>query len=1008
MSKKKLWIGVVSLGLALLMALVVRMASVMTPRPETLAKRIQQSVVRLDKKLDVLMASGCEASALAKEKVGLVVFEGDSLLYWNTNEVSPRILKRRVTVGNDTICNLLSGDYYVKSRSEGNRNVYLFRLVNSTYRIENEFFENRYWLLPNFINAKIAFQSEEGFAIKDSSGKSVGVCQITAHPGIKRRQVVVMEALIGILALFGICSLLFSNRTIRAHFTGRTHRSTLLQWGMVMMVLVALASMLTYAYYKVKKEHEDAYMKTTAERLLANRDAGFETSYRSFLENVRKDVRLKEMIFDESNVLAEVILGYAQELLFEEDMKSYSVSLTVCDPDEEITIQPEGYVSDCDDYFMGKLANSDRTILGEGLFYVNYYTLDPNYLSKIKVYAPDSTCFKTLYFEFYKPIVPEGFGYPRLLQEKNSDAPYDYSVASYADSILIYKYGKYIYPNFLKDFNYRNGNFTYDRTYKHYTLTYGQNNALVISNRRKGWSEITAPFAAFFLLLMIPVAVFLICRPKQEKEWQGSFGKKLQWIVIVSMAVSFLVIGPISVLYMNRLYNQKNADAQFEKTQSILREMETDYNLELLQANASRSVLTEMLQQFAETFFTELNLYALDGKLLATSRQEIFENHLQAPLMNPLAYRNLHKHHALYFSHEEHLGKGSYESAYVPIIDNGGCVVAYLNTPYFSSKVDLQSEVNNFILNYLNIILLLLCVAILVVVYVTNRLNKPLMLIQDKMRDVRLDKNNEPINWKSNDEIGALIEQYNKLIVKLERSANLIARNERESTWREMARQVAHEIKNPLTPMQLSVQYLVKAYNDGAEDLGDRLKRTATTLLEQIEALSEIASAFSNFAKLPENHPENLELSELLQGVVNLYDVEENIRFVYTFDERKSYAFVGDKTNLNRAFGNVVKNAVQAIGTKADGRIEVLLEAMEQKYVITIRDNGKGIREEDKKKIFLPNFTTKSSGTGLGLAMVYNIMQVAGGRINFESEEGKGTAFVVELFKDNQVKPLEG
>lgn len=283
-----------------------------------------------------------------------------------------------------------------------------------------------------------------------------------------------------------------------------------------------------------------------------------------------------------------------------------------------------------------------------------------------------------------------------------------------------------------------------------------------------------------------------------------------------------------------------------------------------------------------------MNLYGLNGQLIASTRPEIFENYLQATLMNAEAFRNLRGNRSLYYTHEESLGKGKYQSAYIPITDERGNALAYLNTPYFSSELDLRTEIISFVMTYLNIILLLLMVSLLLILSVTRRLTKPLSLIQSKMQSVQLDRNNEPIEWKSNDEIGALIEQYNQLIVELEKSANLIARNERESTWREMARQVAHEIKNPLTPMQLSVQYLVKAYNDGAEDIGDRLKRTANTLLEQINDLSEIASAFSSFAKLPENHPETLDLASLLQGVVNLYNVEENISFTYHYDMKKS------------------------------------------------------------------------------------------------------------------------
>ena len=199
--------------------------------------------------------------------------------------------------------------------------------------------------------------------------------------------------------------------------------------------------------------------------------------------------------------------------------------------------------------------------------------------------------------------------------------------------------------------------------------------------------------------------------------------------------------------------------------------------------------------------------------------------------------------------------------------------------------------------------------------------------------------------------------------------------------------------------MRLSVQLLQRAVDNGADNLDERIKRTSDTLIEQIDALSDIASSFSSYAKLPENDPKPLDLAELIGNVVNLYDNTENIQFTYTFDPEQNHTFNGDKTNLNSAFGNIIKNAVQAIGSKPDGQIQVSLVANDQKFLISIKDNGRGIKEEDKMQVFLPNFTTKSGGSGVGLSLTYNIIQSAGGRITFESTEGEGTEFVIELFK---------
>jgi len=733
---------------------------------------------------------------------------------------------------------------------------------------------------------------------------------------------------------------------------------------------------------------------------MEKRDESFETSYAQFAEQLKADTNIREMVFAESNVLSEVILGYSKDLLYDENMQSYITTLTLCAPDEEISVQPEGYVTNCDDYFLEKLANNKQKRVGDGLYFMDYYTLDPNYLGKIKIVSKDSLQQKNLYFEFYKPIAPEGFGFPQLLQESNNRKPYDYSVANYRDNILVYKYGRYVYPNFLNSLKLKDHDFAYSRHYKHYTNIDSEDNAIVISTLTKGMSEITAPFALFFLGLTIPFLLIIwLIRPKEHTKWRDrSLRRRLQGVIFTTLAISFLIVGPVSVFYMQTLYNQKTTASQFETTRTLSIEMRNDLDFTTLMRIASKNDWTEILQHYATTFFTDLNLYQLNGQLLATTRPEIFDLNLQAPLMNAEAYQQMHRNKALFFTHEEHLGKGKYESSYIPIADENGNTLAYLNTPYFSSATDLQKEIKDFVLTYINIILVLLGIALIFILHLTKRLTEPLSLIQNKLGDIKIDQKNEPIEWKRDDEIGALVKQYNQLIVELEKSAAELKRTTTESAWRGVARQVAHEIKNSLTPMRLSVQLLQRNIENG-KATPEQIQRTTNTLIEQFDALSDIASSFSRYAKLPENHPQPLDLAELVGNVVNLYDNAENITFNYTYDKSQDHTYNGDKTNLNSAVGNLVKNATQAIGSKPNGRIDVMLETTEKQFIISVKDNGKGIKDEDKDRIFLPNFTTKSGGSGVGLSLTYNIVQAAGGTISFESQEGEGAEFVIELPK---------
>ena len=979
-----------SIGLFLLLGIVYLLST----REDVLNKHIQQSVLRIDNEMQQLIGKGLNNTELEKEKIGLVVFMNDTLVYWNNNDIHPKLMKRKVKVGNDTICHLLNGNYFIKSYQTGSMTYYVFKLLNTTYPIENRYFQNYSTLYPQFIDVDISFEQErEGRNIHNHEGKTLTRCQINTQPKIKKPYtylpyLLLIILLAGIIMAFG-----------KTNKNTRKRKGFNIELGVGIIIIIAILA--TYLYDKITINKENERLANMAESLLKKRDVDFEQSYVQFVQKIEFDTTLQEMLFAESNILADVILGYSKELLFDETMRAYTASLTVCSPSDEISIQPEGYITNCDDYFLEKIANNKQQRVGNGLYFMDYYTLDPNYLGKIRIQSADSLQQKTLYFEFYKPIAPEGFGFPQLLQESNNQKPYDYSVANYRDNQLVYKYGRYIYPNFLNSLNFKDREFLYGSVYKHYTIKNGENNALVISAPRKGWSEITAPFAVFFLCLLVPyLLIYWLIRPKENHKWRDrSFRQRLQTIILMTLGVAFLAIGPVSVIYMQSLYNKKTTTTQFENTRTLTIEMQNDLDFARLLRTASRDSWTEILQHYSNTFFTDLNLYQLNGQLLATTRPEITDLNLKAPIMNADAYHSMNRNKALFYTHEEHLGKGVYESAYIPLTDANGNTLAYLNTPYFSSTTDLHNEIKNFVLTYINIILVTLGIALIFILRFSKRLTQPLALIQNKLGDIKIDQKNEPIEWERKDEIGALVKQYNQLIVELEKSAAELKRTTTETAWRGVARQVAHEIKNSLTPMRLSVQLLQRNIDNG-KATPEQIQRTTNTLIEQIDALSDIASSFSRYAKLPENHPQPLDLAELVGNVVNLYDNAENIEFHYDFDKAKDHTYNGDKTNLNSAVSNLVKNAVQAIGSKPKGCIDVSLKDTEKAFVISVKDNGKGIKEEDKDRIFLPNFTTKSGGSGVGLSLTYNIVQAAGGTITFESQEGEGAEFVIELLKN--------
>ena len=364
--------------------------------------------------------------------------------------------------------------------------------------------------------------------------------------------------------------------------------------------------------------------------------------------------------------------------------------------------------------------------------------------------------------------------------------------------------------------------------------------------------------------------------------------------------------------------------------------------------------------------------------------------------MGALAFNALNKQNlSEYFQENERIGKLIYKAAYIPLKVNDE-TIAYLGLPYYSKQSKLRSDVTIFMSTLMNVYVFLLLIASGFAIAVANSITNPIAIIGEKLKQFKLGMRNEPLEWKNQDELGALIAEYNRMIKKLEESADKLAQSEREGAWREMAKQVAHEIKNPLTPMKLSIQYLLHAYKSNPDNLEPLLQRVSSTLIEQIDNLAQIASEFSNFAKMPRAENLKININTLVSSVYDLFSkgLKMDISIQLPTEEFFVYA---DKNHLIRVLTNLMKNAEQSIPEGREGKIDVSLYQQENLVIIKVRDNGSGISDDKKDKVFVPNFTTKSSGTGLGLAISKNIIESVNGNIYFKTIVGKGTEFFVEL-----------
>jgi signal transduction histidine kinase len=477
--------------------------------------------------------------------------------------------------------------------------------------------------------------------------------------------------------------------------------------------------------------------------------------------------------------------------------------------------------------------------------------------------------------------------------------------------------------------------------------------------------------------------------------------QRIELVMVGVLMVSFIIIGGGVVYYVVNQYERTNRNTIAEKTQSVLMELRHKLNEEIVLHSDWRSedypTLGDLLVKFSIVFNSDINLYDPYGEVLATSRPEIFDRKLVGRKMDPMAYHEMTAHDQMEYVHFENIGNLRYLSAYVPFYNMYNELVAYLNLPYFAKQSVIRQEISTFIVAVLNAYFLLIFLAVVLAVLLSNQVTKPLRLLQEKFARMELGGINQTVEYKKRDEIGSLVKSYNRMVDELEESADKLARSERETAWREMARQIAHEIKNPLTPMKLSVQQLRRAWDDKVEDWETYFYSVSETLIEQINSLSSIADEFAQFARMPQSKLKDVDIVRRIKKSVELFRISETGKLELSGDIEKIIPVYTDEDQIQQVFNNLLKNAFQSVPKSRNPKIKVVVGKSDGNVIISFEDNGSGIDPEISEKLFQPNFTTKTSGMGLGLAISKSIIDSAGGKIWYETEQGKGSVFYISL-----------
>lgn len=753
------------------------------------------------------------------------------------------------------------------------------------------------------------------------------------------------------------------------------------------------------------KEKEER--KLLAVKLSAEQDPIAEYLFNDIERRMYIDEQLKNYIIDAAfdETLESKAIEYLKKNYFNDYWSKYDLLVTICSDEKLLDIEFEDVIMDCNDYFEKKIFDIGKKTGNPDLFYMDYGFGNDSYLAILSFQRSKDTIVKT-YIETVSKVVPKGLGYPELLIDKDvnvKNETSEYSYAIYKRNELFKLVGKYSYGT--NDDEYDTDTSAYrffnENSYNHLFYKPYPGTSIIISKANRKFLDVIAPFSYLFIFQGLYILFFLIVIhfPYRRNILKLNFRNQLQLSIVSIVIVSFLLIGIASLTYIVNLNNNKNYDILREKAHSVLIELEHKLSAEDKLTPELHEYLSVLLIKFSNVFFSDINLYDTDGKLLASSRPQIFEEGLISDRMNTNAYFAMSVEKMSNFIQRERICSYEYLSVYKPFWNAQNKLIAYVNLPYFAKQGELRDEISTFLVTFINIYVILIAISVFIALLVSNYISRPLKLIKDKLSNLQFGQLNEKINWMREDEIGNLISEYNRMIDELAESADLLAKSERESAWREMAKQVAHEIKNPLTPMKLNVQHLRKAWEEKAEDWNERLIKFSDTLIEQIESLSAIASEFSDFANMPKAKSEKVELGEVIKNSIQLHNNYDNINFEYHSEENTHHYILADKKQILRVFNNLIKNSIQAIGNKSDGQVIISIESLDETYIIKVTDNGSGISKEQGDKIFVPSFTTKSSGMGLGLSMVRSIIISSGGNIHYTSEQGQGTTFILHFPK---------
>ena len=788
----------------------------------------------------------------------------------------------------------------------------------------------------------------------------------------------------------------------------KRHSPSIIQFSHFVWTMMLIAILASLRLTMVNAEKEAANRKLLSVNLsfqiIRDDDPIAEQQLPMIQSLLTSDTTIRQMMA-EDEIRQDQLFSHVRGTIFGGYFSRYDLQVIPCRGfGSTVQMTNTGDVFDCAQYF-DQLCQTHGARIATAQ---NFYRLDnedgrPCYLGKINYGSWSSPCL--LFVQLMRKMAAQGVGYPELLTNKRDRMDEDklrgYSYARYADDRLVSSYGAFDYPLCAPPDSTRGFTVIESGDYSHMITEPSPNQTIVVSYPLMSAQDFLTSYSYIFLGMLIVCSLILSLTIRRGKPiWRhASLSERLHGSLVAFVLILFVILCGISIIQSIRSFETTSRERLSDAMLSVVLSLSDEFpyaSPDDIAADIGDFKTDNILQRSSDAFNADAHLFSTDGRLVGTSRRELFMSGTTAPLMNDEALALLRNGETGEAFVKERIGSLLHYALYAPLANNKGEVIGYVNVPYFSDLRAMRSQMMQTLLPITNSIMLIIFLAIIFSHSLAYGVTRSLGQLRDMIQTADLGARNGRLAYPYDDEVGQIVKAYNKMTRQLETSAERLAASERESTWREMARQVAHEIKNPLTPMKLSVQYLLRVWDSRRENFEPMLKKTSQTLIEQIDQLAAVASQFSGVAKMKQAEPERMDIAARLASICSLFARAEESRLTYQGPQEGIFV-IADPDLMTSVFNNLIKNAQQSA---KDGRtvdIVVSLAADNHSVMISVADNGDGIADDVREKVFRPNFTTKSTGMGLGLAITKTIVSNTGGQIDFATRIGRGTTFNVKI-----------